>query len=178
MSVVFPQPEGALITMKSGFRVDFGVSMVQSLTRTDGVLSRPPRRFILSNKRREFYQNSPSPATATPILIPAPKSGMCRAGHCAVACFWDPSLHSPRPCRRTVWRGSFAPPCGHFASLVRSIASQSARVSSETLRVSTAHLAYLKTGKPPPLPALRVLPQTNLREERRLERRKDVRREE
>ena len=64
MSVVFPQPEGALITMKSGFRVDFGVSMVQSLTRTDGVLSRPPRRFILSNKRREFYQKPHSPATA------------------------------------------------------------------------------------------------------------------
>ena len=67
--------------------------------------------------------------------------------------FLGPSLHSPRPCQRTVWRGSLAPPCGHFASLVRSIAPQSARVPSETLRVSAAHLASHKTGKPPPLPA-------------------------
>ncbi len=48
-------------------------------------------------------------------------------------CFWDPSLLSPRTCQHSVLRGSFAPPCGHFASLVRSIAPQSARVPSETL---------------------------------------------
>ena len=29
------------------------------------------------------------------------------AGRCAVACFWDPTLHSPLPCQRIVWRGSF-----------------------------------------------------------------------
>ena len=57
----------------------------------------------------------------------ASQNGRCEAGRCAVACFWDLTLHSPRPCLRSVLRGS--------------------------LRAS------LKTGKPPPLPALQVLPQ-------------------
>ena len=51
----------------------------------------------------------------------------------------------------------FAPPCGHFASLVRSFATLIARVPFETLRVSAAHLASLQTGKPPPLPAPCIL---------------------
>ena len=47
---------------------------------------------------------------------------------------------APRSCAPNAMP-PFAPPCGHFASLVRSIAPQSARVPSETLRVSAAHLA-------------------------------------
>jgi len=98
-------------------------------------------------KDRRSKSNFPSfPCTAS-------QNGRCGASRCAVACFWVDSLHSPRPCQHTVRRGSLAPPCGHFASLVRSIAPQSARVPSETLRVSAAHLAPPKTGKPPPLPA-------------------------
>ena len=44
----------------------------------------------------------------------------------------------------------FAPPCGHFASLVRSFATLIARVPSETLRVSAAHLAPLESVSLPP----------------------------
>ena len=59
---------------------------------------------------------------------------------------------APRSCAPNAMP-PFAPPCGHFASLVRSIAPQSARVPSETLRVSAAHLASLKSASLPPLPA-------------------------
>ena len=63
--------------------------------------------------------------------------------------FLGPSLYSPRPCQRTVWRGSFAPPCGHFASLVRSFATLIARVPFETLRVSAALRVAVLSGIPP-----------------------------
>ena len=111
---------------------------------------------------RRLYQNRPASESKNRDSKnrTASQNGRCRAGRNAVACFWDPTLHSPRPCQRTVWRGSFAPPCGHFASLVRSFATLIARVPSETLRVSAAHLASLKTGKPPPLPAPLIPPKT------------------
>ena len=83
--------------------------------------------------------------------------------------FLGPSLYSPRPCQRTVWRGSFAPPCGHFASLVRSFATLIARVPSETLRVSPAHLASLKSASlPPPAVSIHLRQDVWSRERRRL----------
>ena len=56
---------------------------------------------------------------------------------------------APRSCAPNAMP-PFAPPCGHFASLVRSFATLIARVPSETLRVSTAHLASLESASLPP----------------------------
>ena len=89
-----------------------------------------PLNHVFSVVFAGYYTKDPKVKSNFPSLsCTAPQNGKCGAGRCAVACFWDPTLHSPRPCQRTVWRGSCR--------------------------------ASHKTGKPPPLPALHILPQNN-----------------
>ena len=53
---------------------------------------------------------------------------------------YTPSGRSPAQLASTCFGPLGAAPCGHFASLVRSPASRSARLPSERLRLSSAHL--------------------------------------
>ena len=69
--------------------------------------------------------------------------------------FWGPSLHSPRPCQRTVRRGSLAPPCGHIASLAASLRS----------KASSAHATDAAQAAPMPSES----PQWTRTDETRLE---------
>ena len=85
-------------------------------------------------------------ASQNRVLQYVGRSAEVRCG--STHCFWEPSLHAAfvgAPCQRgfaratQAWRrlmrtechAAFAAPCGHFASLVRSIAAQSARLPSE-----------------------------------------------
>ena len=52
---------------------------------------------------------------------------------------YTPSVRSPAQLASTCFGPLGAAPCGHFASLVRSPASRSARLPSERLRLSSAH---------------------------------------
>ena len=132
---------------KNSCRIEYQIARPTSILHSKAHLLR--HRTTLSDKARAFTLCDASGGYA--FRDPSLQGGIRRCASTA-------GIRSARARPRRVRGGScapnamppFAPPCGHFASLVRSIALQSARVPSETLRVSAAHLASLESASLPP----------------------------